>query len=280
MFLIFMFVVKDNGRACAFRDTTARLRSKRRRHKTFGHARDSELIEKCRSALAAERNDKASFDPIYYLDALPTVAEMKSSVAGPAPQRRVLRLFRWGLAQSPNAARRPLQGKEEDFRQAACRRVGRADFVEARDAFVSDPELRECFGGLFRGLKTDPEKMSRLNDWYLVGRSIMAACPGLSDKANLTAIPSERIVELAAKANSVGSDVERLAGTEGAVRGILGADPPGFHESKSKGWNACLECLRRAVERLICSAARPPISRFRLWTAPILKSSLRSIYRC
>jgi hypothetical protein len=148
MFLIFMFVVKDNGRACAFRDTTARLRSKRRRHKTFGHARDSELIEKCRSALAAERNDKASFDPIYYLDALPTVAEMKSSVAGPAPQRRVLRLFRWGLAQSPNAARRPLQGKEEDFRQAACRRVGRAGFVEARDAFVSDPELRECRGAV------------------------------------------------------------------------------------------------------------------------------------
>jgi hypothetical protein len=28
MFLIFMFVVTHNGRACAFRDTTARLRSK------------------------------------------------------------------------------------------------------------------------------------------------------------------------------------------------------------------------------------------------------------
>src|ERR1700704_1154349 len=33
MFLIFLFVVKHNGRACAFRDTTARLRSKRRRHR-------------------------------------------------------------------------------------------------------------------------------------------------------------------------------------------------------------------------------------------------------
>jgi hypothetical protein len=31
MFLIFMFVVRPNGRACAFRDTTARLRSKKRR---------------------------------------------------------------------------------------------------------------------------------------------------------------------------------------------------------------------------------------------------------
>ena len=35
MFLIFMFVVKHNGRASAFRDTTARLRSKRRRHPTI-----------------------------------------------------------------------------------------------------------------------------------------------------------------------------------------------------------------------------------------------------
>jgi hypothetical protein len=37
MFLIFMFVVKHNGRASAFRDTTARLRSKRRRHRGAKH---------------------------------------------------------------------------------------------------------------------------------------------------------------------------------------------------------------------------------------------------
>ncbi len=32
-----MFVVKHNGRACAFRDTTARLRSKRRGHRGAKH---------------------------------------------------------------------------------------------------------------------------------------------------------------------------------------------------------------------------------------------------
>src|SRR5271155_3232661 len=32
-----MFVVKNNGRACAFRDTTARLRSKRRGHRGAKH---------------------------------------------------------------------------------------------------------------------------------------------------------------------------------------------------------------------------------------------------
>src|ERR1700730_1706677 len=37
MFLIFMFVVTHNCRACAFRDTTARLRSKRRRHRGAKH---------------------------------------------------------------------------------------------------------------------------------------------------------------------------------------------------------------------------------------------------
>src|ERR1700704_5066655 len=37
MFLIFMFVVTHNGRASAFRDTTARLRSKRRRHRGAKH---------------------------------------------------------------------------------------------------------------------------------------------------------------------------------------------------------------------------------------------------
>jgi hypothetical protein len=38
MFLIFMFVVRPNGRACAFRDTTARLRSKKaERHRGTKH---------------------------------------------------------------------------------------------------------------------------------------------------------------------------------------------------------------------------------------------------
>ena len=51
MFLIFMFVVTHNGRACAFRDTTARLPSKsggievQNMAQTFGVPSQGVLIE-------------------------------------------------------------------------------------------------------------------------------------------------------------------------------------------------------------------------------------------
>lgn len=221
------------------------------RHATFGHVRIAELVGKARSALAAERDGKASFDPLFYLDALPTVDEMKSSVATLRRKEGFFAFFdgEWRKARRLHAGlskeKRKISGRKRSEELA-----GLVSWIEARESFVSDPELKECFGGLFRGLETDPEKISRLNDWYLAGRAALVECPGLTDKVDLTAIPAERISELAAKADSVRSDTERLARAEAAVRGILGTDVAGFREAKTRGWDAGQECLGRAVESL------------------------------
>lgn len=221
------------------------------RRATFGYARTAELVGKARSALAAEREGKASHDRRFYLDALPAVAEMKSSVAALRRKEGFFAIFdgEWRKARRLHAGLSK-EKRKVSGRQRADELAGLVSWIEARESFVSDAELKACFGGLFRGLETDPEKIARLNDWYLSGRAALVECHGLTDKVDLSAIPSERISELAAKSDAVHADVERLAGAESAVRGILGANVAGFREAKTRGWDAGLECLGRAVESL------------------------------
>lgn len=221
------------------------------RRPTFGHARTTELIAKSRSALAAVRDGKALFDPLFYLDALPPPAEIKSAVAALRRKEGFFAFFdmEWRKARKLHAGiskeKRKVTG-----RQRAGELVGLVSWIEALESLISDAELRECFGVLFRGLETDPDKIARLNDWYLTSRAIMVECPGLTDKVDLTSIPSDRISELAAKSGSIGADAERLAGVETAVRDILGADVAGFREAKARGWSTGMVSLGKAVESL------------------------------
>ena len=221
------------------------------RRATFGNARAAELVGKTRSALAAEREGKAFHDRLFYLDALPAVVEMKSSVAALRRKEGFFAIFdgEWRKARRLHAGlskeRRKVSG-----RQRAEELARLISWIDARDSFVSDAELKECFGGLFRGLGTDSEKITRLNDWYSSGRGALLECSGLTDKVDLSAIPSEKLLELAARSDAVHADLARLAGAESAVRGILGADVAGFREARSRGWDAGLKCLGRAVESL------------------------------
>lgn len=221
------------------------------RRPTFGHARTAELVEKAHFALAAERDGKASFDPLFYLDSLPSPVEIKSAVVALRRKEGFFAFFdrEWRKAKKLHAGiskeKRKVSGK-----QRAEELVGLVSWIEARESFVSDPELKDCFGGLFRGLETDPNKIARLNDWYLAGRAALFECRGLTDKVDLTTIPSDRISELAAKADAVRTDADRLAGIETAVRDLLGADVAGFREAKTLGWNAGLESLYKAEKSL------------------------------
>lgn len=221
------------------------------RRPTFGHARTVELIVNIRIALAADRANRESFDPVFYLDSLPAPSEIKSAVAALRRKEGFFAFFdgEWRKARKLHAGlckeKRKVSG-----RQRAEELVRLVSWIEAKDSFVSDSELKECFGGLFRGLETDPEKIARLNDWYLSGHATLVECPGLVDKVNLTTIPADRISELAAKAESVKTDAGKLAEAESAVREILGADVAGFREAKARGWDAGLESLGKAVESL------------------------------
>lgn len=218
------------------------------RRPNFGHARTAELIGEVRSALDAERAGRERFGGIFYLDALPPAADIKSSVAA---LRRKDGLFAF-FDSEWRRARRLHAGLSHEKRKLAARDraeelAALAAWIEARDAFVSNAEMRDCFGGLFRGLETDPGRIETLNAWYLSSRSSLAECPGLVERFDLTAVTAERIAELSAKASTISTDTTLLAGAETAVRGILGADVAGFREAKAKGWNAAIEVLRHAA---------------------------------
>ena len=221
------------------------------RRPTFGHARTIELIAHIRTALAVDKANQESFNSVFYLDTLPAPAEIKSAVAALRRKEGFFALFdgEWRKAKKLHAGlckeKRKISSK-----QRAEELVRLVSWIEAKDSFVSNSELKEIFGGLFRGLETDPEKIARLNDWYMFGHATLVECPGLVDKVNLTVIPADRLSELAAKAESVKTDAVKLNEVESAVREILGADVAGFREAKARGWDAGLESLSKAVESL------------------------------
>lgn len=218
---------------------------------TFGHARTAELIKNVRTAIAAEKADRAALNHMFYLDALPASAEMKSAVAALRRKEGLFAFFdgEWRKARKLHAGLSK-EKRKVSARQRAEELVGLVSWIEAKEAFISHTELKASFGALFRGLGTDPDRIAQLNDWYLSSRAVLVECPGLIDKVDLTTIPADRLSELAAKADSVKTDAARLAGAETAVRGILGANVAGFRESKARGWDAGLESLGKAVESL------------------------------
>ena len=221
------------------------------RRPTFGHARTSELIAKARAALASEREGGERLGGLFYLDALSPVGEIKSAVAVLRAKDGFLAIFdgAWRRARGMHAGLSK-EKRKVSARQQAEELSALAAWIDARDAFAADAECAECFGALFRGLDTDPEKIARLNDWYNSSRATMAACPGLAEGFDLTSISAERLAEFAAKADGAAADTDRLAGAEKTVRAMFGADIAGFREARAKGWDAALETLRRAAKSI------------------------------
>lgn len=221
------------------------------RRPTFGHARTSELIAKARTALAAEREGRARLGGFFYLDALPSVGEIKSAVAALRAKEGFLAIFdgAWRRAKRLHAGLSK-EKRKISARQRAEELSALAAWMDARDAFAVDAECAECFGALFRGLETDPEKIARLDEWYLSSLTMMAGCPALTESFDLTSVPAERLAELAAKASTTTADVGRLVGAEKTVREMLGADIAGFREARAKGWDAALESLKRAAQSI------------------------------
>lgn len=221
------------------------------RRATYGQARTVELIEKIRHTLAMEMEEKATYDPLFYLDALPPSVELKAAVMALRQKEGLFALFdrEWRKARKLHSGL-SINKKRISSKQRADELAGLVSWREARTVFTADSELKECFGGLFRGLESDTFKLSRLNNWYLASQTILVECPGLTEKIDLTNIPGHRISELAANTATVQADVERLAQAESAVHGILGVEVTGFREVKSRNWVAALECLGKTVEEL------------------------------
>lgn len=214
---------------------------------SFGHPATAELIGKVRSALSAEKTGRESFGEILYLDAVPPVAEIKSAMATLRSKDGFFALFDgdWRRAKKLHAGlskeKRKLSGRDRSEELASL-----AAWIEAREAFLSDGEIKEAFGGLFRGLETDPDKIARLYGWYQTSKAALAGCPGLSEQIDLTAAPADRLAELAAKSETCVADAGLLEGLDAAVRNIFGAEIAGFRDALSKGYGPALETLGQA----------------------------------
>ncbi len=221
------------------------------RRPTFGQARAAELIGEIKSALAAERDGMEKFDSIFYLDALPQVANIKSSVAVLRHKDGFFALFdgEWRKARKLHASMSK-EKRKLTARQRAEELAAIASWIEAKDAFISNADLGEFFGGLFRGLETDPARIEILNNWYVMSRSTMAECPGLAERFDLTTVSAEKVAELSAKAMVISDDLSWLAGTEARVIELLGFGVVGFRKAKSEGWNVALDVLRRVVNNV------------------------------
>lgn len=221
------------------------------RRSTFGQAQTTELIQRIRGTLAADKESRESFASFLYLDALPPSSEIKSAVSA---LRRKDGLFAL-IDGDCRRARKLHAGLSKDKRKLSGRQCADelarlAEWIEASDAFISNTEFKEYFGGLFRGLDTDPEKLVRLDDWYRSAKALLVECPGLVDMVDLTATPANTILELSAKADSVKTSVDRLAKAETVVRCIIGTEVTGLREAKANGWDSALNFLGETVEGL------------------------------
>jgi hypothetical protein len=130
------------------------------RRATYGQVRTVELIEKIRYTLAMEKEEKATYDPLFYLDALPPSVELKAAVMALRSKDGLFAIFdgEWRKARKLHSGlsltKRSISGK-----QRADELAGLVSWREARAAFTENNELKECFGGLFRGLETDTFKL-------------------------------------------------------------------------------------------------------------------------
>lgn len=218
------------------------------RRSTFGHARATELVEKIRTSLTTERETRGSLDRIFYLDALPPATEIKSAISALRRKDGLFAFFDgdWRKARklhtSLSKEKRKVTAKQRGDELASL--VG---WIEAKEAFISNSEMKECFGGLFRGLETDADKIERLNSWYLNSRAMIVECHGLSNEVDLSVLPADRLAELAAKADSIQADAQTVAEADIAVRSMLGSDIVGFKEARARGWGDGVNYLKNAV---------------------------------
>lgn len=221
------------------------------RSASFLQQRTAYLIEKTRSAIKSESEGRAVFGKTFYLDDMPKVAEIKSAVVTLRAKNGFFAFLDrdWRKAKRLHSVLSKKKRKL-DSRHRADELAGLAAWIEARDAFMADTEVKTYIGGLFRGLDTDPDAVARLYSWYQAARVTLLTCPGLTDKIDLTSISIDLLAELATKAGQIRVDAESLGAAEQVVCSIFETDVEWFHDSLTKGWEPALGALTKEAENL------------------------------
>lgn len=223
------------------------------RHTIYERANLVDLIEKINIACRTERDRRAYFSAFFYLDALPSIEKIKFAAS---VLRRKNNVFSWLDIDWRKARKlhadlcreeRKLSGKQQAEELSDL-----AHWIEERENFLTDPMLKEFFGGLFCGFETNLEKIFRLNEWYLNSRKVLFEYPGLADLIDLTSVSATKLSELMAKEGAIHTDAENLRKSDKVVKELLigQLDIDEFHKVLSGGWEERVAFLSELTKNL------------------------------
>lgn len=216
------------------------------RKATFGQPAIVDLIEKTKQALAEEKQQRAALESIFYLDALPPVVEIKAAMATLRTKDGFLAIFDSHLRNAKKLHTKLSKTKQKHAESKCAEQLADlASWMDKRDSLISNQEMKETFGGLFKGLETNTDKIEQLYDWYQSAKRELAGCLGLMEKINLSTIPSDHLAELAAKSAVCTQDIRNLKGINHDMHGIFGTGMPEFDEASTKGLRPALDFIRK-----------------------------------
>ena len=211
----------------------------------------AKLIESLEADLSSYRFQLESYAGLFYLDAVPDLAEIKRVIpilrskdgffANFDSTWRSARNFHIGLLR---------EKRKMSSAQRAEELVGLASFLELKGKIENSTEYRSVLGTLFKGLDTDIESVKALFNWYQGAKTIFAQNSIPVDLVDITSLPASRIIELEAMSGSVISDVRLLQSCDSFVVNLVGNENIGFKDKLQNGHEEAFVHLKSVVSRI------------------------------
>lgn len=218
------------------------------RNENFGHPHLVELATKAEQAVLIERTMRTRLEQEFYLDALPSLDELKGHI-------RVFRrgdgLFNFFYAEWRFAKRqfRDLAKEKRRAKAAECeqRLSAIVAWLEHRTNFVGNQDFREWLGSLFEDFETDFGKVRRLHAWYIAGQAELLNQPGLVEKVDLNKLDTHVLAQLAARGKMLQNALDTLVSADAPLQHALGPEAAAVLKAKSKSWPEALEALESLI---------------------------------
>lgn len=221
------------------------------RHPGLAQPRAADWIAQVRQTLQSERETRIALNQTFWLDLLPPLPEVQTAIAALRREDNWLAKLNkdWRRARQLHA-RVCKEPRDVPTHQMAEELLQLAQWLELRDRFAFDPELRQQLGPLFHGWQTRPDALEQLHQWYQFAHTTLASCPGLGDTTPITTWPRERLAELAAQAPALQADAQQLMQADATVRQILGMNVAGFRQGRQQNWPEGLARLQKSVQTI------------------------------
>ncbi len=222
------------------------------RHDKFGHPRLLDVAIKAERAAVTERTMRTRVEEGFYVDALPSVDELKAHI-------RVFRrgdgFFSFLYAEWRSAKKqfRSIAKEKHRISAAECEQKlsDLVAWLEHRAGFGTNQDFRDWFGTLFEGLETDFAKIRRLHAWYVMSQTELLNHPGLIGKVDLTQLDARTLGQLAARGEILERALITLTGADKVLQHALGPEAEAvLLKAKSRGWHECLQAFESLIAGL------------------------------